>query len=166
MADKDKVVSVGASELANAIITATEQISGQRRQIPFGQHTPKSVFNPTGRIRKLTKVFYQNGFRMNEPTLTDKEIDLLHQIKPGRYIDSLVTVAIDPNGDDDGPAVHIAYNCKTADQRMALGSKIGGATKGHTVLERMLEMMIEEHKEQQESRKAARKAEIEEAING
>lgn len=150
-------VAISTKDLAEAIVSATEQSSGVRRRIPFGQQKIRSPFNPTGnRNRKLKKVFYQAGFRLGVKTLTDAEIDLLHKLKPGLYIDNLVRV-IERQGAGGEMEVFINYSNSTADQRMALGSRIGGNPK-KTGLQRMLEMILAEYEEQKIARKAAREA--------
>ena len=159
-APRADVVSVGKTELAEAIVQASELASGQRRRIPHGQQQIRSPFNPSGKrgrkIRPWTAV-WQAGFRVSVKTLTDREIELLAKMKPGRYIDGLVTVVVKPN--PDGSELFINYNNKTADQRMALGSRVGA--KG---FEGMLEMMLAEKTQQDKDIKAVRRREIEEAM--
>jgi hypothetical protein len=112
-------IQMTGESLANAIITATEQINGTRRQVPFGRHRVRTAFNKDGKRREMHKVFYQNGFRAFENTLTDEEIDLIHTVKSGKFIDGLITIIEVQDDDENQPAVHMKYNCRTADQRMA-----------------------------------------------
>lgn len=158
-------VAVTADALANAILTATEAVGGNRRQVKFGSHTPKSAFNPTGKRRNPKRVFYQNGFKANEPVLHDQEIERIETIKPGTFVDGLVTVVIIGKDDEEEkPAVHLKYHCATADQRMNLGSRIQRSKEDVTMLSALLRMCIEEHAAQQEALKAQRRREIEEAM--
>lgn len=171
MASKDSTtpdttsVQMTGDALANAIITATEQINGTRRQVPFGRHRVRTAFNKHGRKREMHKVFYQNGFRAFENTLTDEEIDLIHKVKPGKFIDGLVTILEIADDEEGQPAVHMKYNCRTADQRMAVGGRAGRKSKDDTALRSLLQQCLDEYEMQEADRKAARKAEIEDAIN-
>lgn len=165
---KDTSLIVTAETLAEAIVKATELASGNKRKIPYGQDKGATTFNPEGkRDRKIRHVIYQNGYRLFEHQLTDPEIDLLNsgKIKPGLYIDKLVhVVAVDM--DDTEPdlgALHFNYRNKTADQRMALGSKLGGGG-GTTGFERMLRLIVTEIEERAAQEKQRRKTEIEEAL--
>jgi hypothetical protein len=158
-------IQMTGESLANAIITATEQINGTRRQVPFGRHRVRTAFNKDGKRREMHKVFYQNGFRAFENTLTDEEIDLIHTVKPGKFIDGLITIIEVQDDDENQPAVHMKYNCRTSDQRMAVGGRAGRKSKTDTALRSLLQQCLDEYNEQESDRKAARKAEIEDAIN-
>lgn len=152
--------SQDAQAIAAAIVGAVSEM-GPRRFVPFGKEKITNPFNKSGRReRKLHKQCYQNGYRMPVELLFDEEIALLAQIKPGRYIDGLVTVTdID---DVDGGKLNIGYKNKTADQRMALGGRLTGV--GKTGFERMLRMIVQEHKDREAAMKAARRQEVREAL--
>jgi hypothetical protein len=158
-------IQMTGESLANAIITATEQINGTRRQVPFGRHRVRTAFNKDGKRREMHKVFYQNGFRAFENTLTDEEIDLIHTVKPGKFVDGLITIIEVQDDDENQPAVHMKYNCRTADQRMQVGGRAARRGKNDTALRALLQQCLDEYDEQEADRKAARKAEIEDAIN-
>lgn len=149
------------SALAEAIASSIASVA-PRRFVRHGEQTIKTPFNPKGiRNRKLKYKVFQNGIPENVKLLTDEEIALLAQLKPGRYVENLVTVLEGVDGDAE-TVFHINYKNKTADQRMALGSKLTGA--GKTGLERLLRMMVDEHADNERKKRLARKAEIEEAL--
>jgi len=158
-------INVSAQVLAEAIVKAGEQTTGQRRKVPFGMHKTRSPFNPTGKTRKLNRVVYQSGVRLNVKTLTDGEIELLNsgQIAPGRYIDKLVTVKFGDSEEGES-ALFISYKNKTADQRMALGSRLGTGG-GKTGFENMLRLIVAEIEDQKRTEKARRRQEVEEAMS-
>lgn len=158
-------IQMTGESLANAIITATEQINGTRRQVPFGRHRVRTAFNKDGKRREMHKVFYQNGFRAFENTLTDEEIALIHTVKPGKFIDGLITILEIADDEEGQPAVHMKYNCRTADQRMAVGGRAARKGKNDTALRALLQTCLDEYNEQESERKAARKAEIEDALS-
>jgi soluble cytochrome b562 len=164
-------VTLSAADLASAIVKATETVSGQIRKVPYGQHKITSAFNPTGRRdRALKGRAYQNGFRLNVKQLTDAEIELLNsgKLRSGRYLDRMVTVRIAT--DVEGlQAIYIDYPCKTADQRMQIGMRVGGGTRNAqgriiTGFENMLKIIIGEIDEADAAAKATRRREMTEAL--
>lgn len=149
--------------LAEAILMGL-RANAPRKIIPFGQQNPTNAFNPTGkRGRKLHKKCYQNGFRLGtaEPdgniNMTDEEIALIAQVRPGHYVDNLITVVELPTV--DGGELHINYKNKTADQRMQIGSRVGSFAG-------MLKLLIKEYDEQQAALKAQMRKNVEEAFAG
>lgn len=103
-------------QLAKAIQAIAD--SQPVKRVPYAKFKTRSPFNPRGiRRRKLTRRCYQNGFPMDVRKLHDEEISLLNQLKPGRYIDNLVTVVEAQNGENVD--LHLVYKNKTIDQRMA-----------------------------------------------
>ena len=155
--DKDIVLTEDApdafSKLAKAIVDANND--GKIKKIPFGRQRINTPFNPTGkRGRRLARTVMQNGVKLNVKMLTDEEIALLAKIKPGRYIHRLVQIVQtedDISGEQGG--MDIRYKCKTADQRMALGSRIGNFAG-------MLKMIIAEHEQNEINSKAALRAAV------
>ena len=98
----------------------------------FDPHSPfRSKKGPT-----LKGDVYQNGIKLNQEQLYDKEIELCNKItKSGRYIDRLVEVRV---SDDAGArVVLISYPDKSVDQRMA--------NKDHwRNLRELLELIVEQ----------------------
>lgn len=113
-------------KLAQAIVSATNANAG-RKIIPYGQEQIRTPWNPRGiRNRSLKYPVMQNGSRINVDFVDDEAIELLSHIKPGRYLDRLVNV-VQSEDDISGEkgVIDIRYKTKTADQRMAIGSRIG-----------------------------------------
>src|SRR3990167_4194699 len=62
------------------------------KRLPFAKFKTRSPFNPTGnKRRKLTRVCYQNGAMLPIKVINDEEIALLNRIKPGKYLQNVVT---------------------------------------------------------------------------
>jgi hypothetical protein len=58
------------------------------KQVPVGKAKYRTPWNPTGEIRKVklkAKKFYQNGAEVNPDMMSDEEVTLVNQLKPGRY---------------------------------------------------------------------------------
>lgn len=100
-----------------AVIEAIKSLVPQQ-QVSFAKFTTKSSFNPTGKRRTMKRICYQNGYRCNVKTLFDEEIALIERLKPGRYINNLVTVTLERNPDGGEDKVYIHYSNSTPDQRM------------------------------------------------
>jgi hypothetical protein len=128
-------------KLAAAIVSATNA-NREKKQVPYGQHNVKSKLNPTGsRNRRLKTPVLQNGNRIDVNFIDDEAIELLSHIKPGRYLDRLVTVVqMEDDISGEKGVIDIRYRTKTADQRMAIGNRIG--PEGFNGL---LKMIIAEH---------------------
>jgi len=159
------IATISPDALANAIVKATEFASGRVRKVPYGQQRIRSPFNPTGnRHRTLNRRIYQNGFSLNIKLLHDAEIDLLNsgKIVPGRYLDKLITVRVEDE-EDGTSAMHFDYRNRTADQRMALGMRLG-AGGGATGFESLLRLILKEIDQRKADEKTKRKLEVEEAL--
>lgn len=159
-------VDVLSKALAAAMKEVVEPLTAMQRrpQVPYGQHSRKTAFNPKGKESRPVKyIVFQNGYRVNPHVFFDEEIAMINsgKIKPGKYINNLVRVLI---LDEDGPEpqLHFAYKNERADQRMALGSLLTGPEK--TGFARMCRMIIEERAAQDEQAKKNRRREIEEAM--
>lgn len=94
------------------------------QQVPFARFKTRSSFNPSGKRRLMKRICYQNGYRCNVKTLFDEEISLIERLKPGRYIQNLVTVTLERSGDSDEDKVHIHYSNRTPDQRMTFKNHV------------------------------------------
>lgn len=115
-----------------AFIEALKEITKQNaeangvRKVKFGQQSEVSPFNPTGnKKRALRRQMYVHGQPLNERTLHDEEIALLNsdKIRPGRYVEKLVTVREEENEDGTGEkSIYIDYSNKTQNQRLAMAA--------------------------------------------
>lgn len=131
---------VDVQELAQAIKSAVQE-TAPTQQVHISQYRGRTPWNPTGKRPherpKLRGEFMQNGQRMIADRLSEKEIGLLNQIKPGRYIGRKVEVIErQSNGE---VAVEIRYNNATADQRSELKNEFRN-------LAELCERIIAEHK--------------------
>ena len=142
-----QTASADALAIAGAIVGAireTDPHKNDRIVVPYGKQRIATPFNPTGkRTREFPFPVFQNGARLSTKLSTDAEIELVAHLKPGRYLDRLVTVrqTVDEDTGDPG-ALDITYRTDSADRRMALGSRLTG--EGKTGLERMLRLIIAE----------------------
>lgn len=131
---------VDVMDLAQAIKLAVEE-TAPMKQIHISQYRGKTPWNPTGKRPherlKLRGEFYQNGHRMVADKLSEKEIELLNQIKPGRYIKRKVEVIERNSGGEVG--VEIRYSDATADLRSELKNEFRNITE-------LCERIIAEHK--------------------
>lgn len=105
--------------------------AGQARNLPprkvtNGQYGLRNAWHPKGeKSLELERGCYQNGCMMREENMTNEEISLLNAIThSGRYLDRVIEVVIMPNGSED--EVHLRYNNKTFDQKMAFANAIKG----------------------------------------
>lgn len=113
-----------AAAIAKGISEGMAQIAPPRK-VSFGEYARLHA-----RKVKLTRNCYQNGVRMDETVLSDKEINLLNQIKKsGDYIDhpneeagkvKLVEVVVKQEGSKE--VVHLNYDNAKIDHRMDLKS--------------------------------------------
>ncbi len=119
------VINVAMQDFTRAIQSAVE--SGKPKRVLFHEYKPVSPFNPRGlRNRELPYRVYQNGSLMHTDTLTDKEIELLGQLKSGRFIEGLVQVyAVNQGGETDW---HIDYSNQSLEQRMTFKDHVRNLT--------------------------------------
>lgn len=132
--------NVNVLELAQAIKMVVEE-TAPVKQVHISQYRPKSPWNPAGKRQHerphLRGEFLQNGQRMIEDRLSEKEIELLNKIRPGRYINRKVEVIErQSNGE---VTVEIRYNNQTADQRSELKNEARNLTE-------MLQRIVDEAK--------------------
>lgn len=96
-----------------------------KRKVLFSEFKTRSTFNPTGsKSRKLVRTTYQNGQRLNIALLFDEEIKLLNGLKPGRYIDGLVTVKLTEGRGGNVDKLNIEFANSTHDQRIDLAGHV------------------------------------------
>lgn len=124
-------------QLAGAIQTLAD--SQPVKRVPWAKFKTRSPFNPTGnKRRKLTRRIYQNGYPVMIKKLFDEEIAMLNKLESGRYMEGLVTVVqVQTGGNTD---LHIVYNNKSFDQRLALKSNFRN-------LREMLSICLDEAKQ-------------------
>ena len=75
----------------NKLLEGVREIAAegkQGKQVPFHEAKFVTPWNPSGEPRTVVlkfPFFYQNGGRVNPDLMTDDEISLVNQLKPGRY---------------------------------------------------------------------------------
>lgn len=118
----DPTMNVSTSQLADAIVSAVRETQPPRK-ITFAERKARSPFNPSGnKKRVLSRVMYQNGTRLMVNRLHDEEISLLNQLKPGKFVNGLVTVVEKDKGAEQ--EIHIFYKSALPDDRMALKGEV------------------------------------------
>lgn len=151
--ETDDIGTIVAVAVKAALETA--QANGPIRKISVGERQKRGLggtpFNPTGKKRTLKYDFYQDGALMRERYLHDNEIEMLHQITPGSYLNKLITVTEKVHGDgrkeifiDRKPGKDVAMTLK------------GLAPNFHAQLVKM----VAEAKEQKAAKRAAMRAEL------
>jgi hypothetical protein len=108
-------------------------------------------FNPDIRKYRIRKwsAFYQNHARVAEPHLSPRDIELIDQLKPGKYNHKKWEVV---RTQDDG--VSINYNNKTTAQRFEIARETSANRKpGYSGLTSMLEMIVTEREAQDAAKK-------------
>ena len=112
--------SVTQSELAKALIQAIETTRPQTKN-PFNRKvgTPWTPKDGSPKL-KLKRKMYQHGMPLTEPILSNDEIELMNQLRPGVYMDGIVKVN---RRKDRG--LDISYQIKTASQRLRLVNQFG-----------------------------------------
>lgn len=103
--------------LAGAIGQAIEE-TAPIKQIHISRYKAQTPFNPTGNKQrpKLNGKYWQNGYPLRPQHMTDEEITLANQIRPGRYFDRIVEVVErHENGERE---VEIRYSNATVEQKM------------------------------------------------
>lgn len=123
-----KPVLVALSNIGKDIADAME--SHHPKKITFGRYDPRTIFHPDkakGKYFRPGRDYYQNGIRMVDSNTFDKEVELLNLIAhSGTYIDGMVTVNVDKNGDME--VVSISWACHTADIRSEMKDRFRNFT--------------------------------------
>lgn len=101
--------------------------AGPTPQIPFSKAKFCTPWNPTGKKYRvgLTRDTWMNGHQLREGRLSEEEITLLNQLKPGKYHNKQWTV-IETDEGDGKHSIEIIIPNKTQEQRMALTIAHGG----------------------------------------
>jgi hypothetical protein len=115
-----KVDSTSA-ELIRALVAAIEQTKPVQKKTaanrkPLTPWTPKDG-SPKFKLRRKV---YQHGLLIDPDLMTNEEISLMNQIKPGRFLDGWVKIF---RRRDKG--LEITYPIRTASQRLKLVSTFG-----------------------------------------
>lgn len=107
------------SDAMTKIANASE--NGPLRQVPISKAKIKTPWNPEGKKNRpeLRRPTYLTGARLREILLSEDEINLLNQVKPGKYHGKRWLVT-ERDGDKEGSAVDIYLPNKTQEDRLAL----------------------------------------------
>jgi len=110
---------VDVSELAQAIKAAVEE-TAPIKQVHISRYVAKTAFNPTGAKKrpKLNCTFLQNGYEPPTDKMFDEEIELVNQLRPGRYLDRKVEVIERIEGNER--SIELRYSNGTVEQRMEM----------------------------------------------
>lgn len=123
---------------------AERQDEGPIKQIPIAKAKYRTPWNPTGAKRKfkLKRATFLNGFRLRENRLHDETIQLLNQLKAGKY-QNRKWVVVEADGDQDNEGMNSTVSIwipnKTVGDRLKL-AELGGQ-RG---LPALLELIIAE----------------------
>lgn len=113
--EKDQIESY--DELGDKIATGIAEGLArlQPKKVSFGEYARRHA-----RKVKLARESFDNGYRLSDDSLTDREIELLNQITTsGRYLKRKVEVIVRNEGRPIAEqVVEIRYSNKTPDQRM------------------------------------------------
>jgi hypothetical protein len=120
--DPQAAINHGILSLLTKLLDRQEKHTGPTPQIPFAQYKQKTTWNPTGEKhrRALKRPTFLNGHRLREKMLSQTEIDLLNQVKPGSYNGRKWTVIEQSTSENGAGALKIFFPNKTPEQRMAL----------------------------------------------
>lgn len=124
--EEDMTAAQTAAMQAKAMLKIAESMSGfmqnqeRTKQKSYLDILPDSPFNPEGKRSRtpLRGSIFQHGMMVNPMMLTEEEIVLANQLKPGRYVNRTVEVSRTSNGD-----LNITWPNKRIDQRMEFNSK-------------------------------------------
>ena len=116
-----KESSVGTSELAAALVQAINATKPIEKKT-FATRKPKTPWTSKDGSPKvaLKRKAYQHGMAVDDEKLSNDEITLFNKLRPGRFLDGIVTVT---RRRDRG--IDISYPVKTAAQRLKLVNLFG-----------------------------------------
>ena len=117
-----------ASALAR-LVHASEE--GPIKQTHIGRAIIPTAVNPSGsRTRpRLTRACRMNGSMLRDRLLTNDEITLLNQLKPGKYHGNK-WIVMQTDGEDDGSKIDIFIPNKTQTDRLETKQASGDGTLG------------------------------------
>jgi hypothetical protein len=132
-----------------SMISALQAIAANQPRRRQGMHevshdTPWWNPEKDGPRETLTRDFYQNGNPVNPVVLSNEEIRLINQIKPGVYAKKKFRVTPQPGG-----GIGLWYDNKTLHQRFTI-ARIAGESQGLTGI---LQMILTEEEAQKDRRK-------------
>lgn len=131
------ITSDSQQALANALITAIEATRPAAKKTVFNRKKGDPWQPKDGSAKlKLRRIMYQHGLQLDEKQLSNAEIDLLNQVKPGLFCDGNVRVIKRRD-----KSIDIEYAIKTASQRLKLVNNYGV-----TNLSSLLRRLIDESK--------------------
>lgn len=116
-----------AKAIGSSVAFGIEQ-NAPPKKVTIGQYIRRggnSPFHPKPAkdTPSLKRHCFQNGVRLNESTLYDREIELLNKLThSGRYINRLVEVVVTDNGSDT--EVDIRFNNSTASHQIELKGEV------------------------------------------
>lgn len=116
-----KEVSVGVTDLAAALVQAINLAKPVEKKT-FATRKPKTPWTPKDGSPKLAlkRAAHQHGMEVDPEKLSNEEIALFNKLRPGRFMDGIVTVT---RRRDRG--IDISYPVKTAAQRLKLINLFG-----------------------------------------
>lgn len=117
--------SVNVRELAVALKEAIQETAPVVQE-HISRYRGATPFNPSGAQEherpQLRGTFLQNGSKMSMPFLSDNEINLLNQLKPGRFIGRKVEVV--ERVENGEVTVEIRYSNGTNEQRLEMKNEV------------------------------------------
>lgn len=148
MAPAKEVVTVEAETLKDLVQSVRDiaDVGQRNRQLTVAEIDWVTPWNPTGKKNrlKLRVPMYQNGARIDEDRVTEDEIALLNQIKPGRYNNGKWAVVRRQD-----KSLDFRYPNKSVEQRFELMA----LSKGQGI-SGLLKVVIDEHAARLERKKA------------
>ena len=130
---QEATVTVSEAGLANAIVTAIEHARPQKKNAAtYKRNTPWTPKNGEPQLKLKRKTYHHSIPVIGK--LTNQEITLFNQIRPGVYMDGKVKVI---RRKDRG--IDLDYSVRTAAQRLQLINKYGTRN-----LADLLEKIVEE----------------------
>lgn len=110
----------------SAMLKIAESLQGfmqnqeRTKQKSYSEILPDSPFNPTGKKNRtrLRGQLFQHGIPVNPLMMTEEEIEIANQLKPGRYVNRSVEVTRMHDG-----SVNITWPNKRIDQRLEFQSR-------------------------------------------
>lgn len=116
-----KEANVGTSELAAALVLAINAAKPIEKKT-FATRKSKTPWTPKDGSPKLKlkRAAFQHGMEVDEEKLSNEEVALYNKLRPGRFMDGIVTVT---RRRDRG--IDISYPVKTAAQRLKLVNLFG-----------------------------------------
>jgi hypothetical protein len=131
---KEVQTTVGLSELASALVQAIQATQPPRKETAANRK-PKTPWTPKDGSPKLKlkRKMHQHGMPIDADILTNEQIALINQLKPGTYMNGNVRVV---RRRDKG--LDIDYPIKTAAQRLKLVNQFG-ITSFDSLIQRCLD---------------------------